>query len=231
MLVPVKDLNSASEIYRHVKELKRKMAQSEAAAKLAISKAEAMRLRRMSEAEAERERRRLAELEERKRLEKEAWERAVEKAAKEMEARVQEHIEKMRESGMEPDADAVREAMRPKLTPLKYLRQLCDEAGFSVLAVVGHGRPAKLVEARQEMIWKVRRKFPELSYPQLGALFNRDHTTAMYAVRKVEAKVRGDGWTWRRGASIRDPYKHEIVYGISAQNTAPRVAVGAQISD
>ena len=202
MLVPVKDLNSASEIYRHVKELKRKMAQSEAAAKLAISKAEALRLRRMSEAEAERERRRLVQLEERKRLEKEAWERVFDKAEKAMEAHIQTVVAKAEQDGKTVSPDEVREMLLYKETPAKFVIRRCDELGMEPGIVLGHGRSAHIVKIRHMLIWETHKQFPNLSYPQLGTLFGgRDHTSIMYACKKMEFERQGK--KFRRGMSIK----------------------------
>lgn len=202
MLVPVKEFNRAEDVYRHVKELKRKMEQSEAAAKLAISKAEALRLRRMSDAEAERERRRLVQLEERKRLEKEAWERAFEKADKAMEAHIEIVVAKAEEGGNTVSPDEVREMLLYKETPAKFVIRRCEELGMGPGIVLGHGQSAHIVKIRHMLIWETHKQFPNLSYPQLGTLFGgRDHTSIMYACKKIEFERQGK--KFRRGMSIK----------------------------
>jgi chromosomal replication initiation ATPase DnaA len=34
--------------------------------------------------------------------------------------------------------------------------------------------------------YEVRRQRPHLSFPEIGRIFNRDHTTAIYGIAKVE---------------------------------------------
>jgi chromosomal replication initiator protein len=43
--------------------------------------------------------------------------------------------------------------------------------------------------ARQIAVWICHEKFPEMSYPDLGVVFNRDHTTIMSSVRKMGAEI------------------------------------------
>lgn len=66
-----------------------------------------------------------------------------------------------------------------------------------VLTEIGHGLPegsitgtsrkVPVVKARFEAIAKVREARPDLSLPALGRIFRRDHTTILYALRKVGA--------------------------------------------
>lgn len=55
--------------------------------------------------------------------------------------------------------------------------------------VIGKSRAGvQLVEARQAIVWLLRQRF-RLSYPQLGRLLDRDHTTMMASDRKVARAV------------------------------------------
>ena len=67
---------------------------------------------------------------------------------------------------------------------------LHDFPGISYAQVVGPGRSLQIVEARHTCILAVHRARPDLSFPQLGAIFGgRDHTTILFAVRKMEARL------------------------------------------
>lgn len=71
-----------------------------------------------------------------------------------------------------------------------YLRKRCDEIGvdLSDLAMEGHQR--KFAAPRQLLMWELR-TILGMSFPRIGRIFDRDHTTVMYAVRKIEAQRGG----------------------------------------
>lgn len=67
---------------------------------------------------------------------------------------------------------------------------LRDFPGITYAQVMGPGRSVPVVEARHTCILAVHRARPDLSFPQLGAIFGgRDHTTILFAVRKMEARL------------------------------------------
>lgn len=67
---------------------------------------------------------------------------------------------------------------------------LRDFPGITYAQVMGPGRSMPIVEARHTCILAVHRARPDLSFPQLGAIFGgRDHTTILFAVRKMEARL------------------------------------------
>jgi chromosomal replication initiator protein len=60
---------------------------------------------------------------------------------------------------------------------------------FDVEQITGGSRRRPLVDARQVAMY-VTRGMTDLSYPDIGKAFgNRDHTTVMHAVRKIEARM------------------------------------------
>jgi len=67
---------------------------------------------------------------------------------------------------------------------------LRDFPGITYAQVMGPGRSNKIVEARHTCILAVHKARPDMSFPQLGAIFGgRDHTTILFAVRKMEARL------------------------------------------
>ena len=78
----------------------------------------------------------------------------------------------------------------------KLIRQTSNKDARAVMArvalemdvriedLLGPRRSAKLVEARHKAIIAVALERPKLSLPQIGKLFNRDHTTIMHALQK-----------------------------------------------
>ena len=66
---------------------------------------------------------------------------------------------------------------------------VCVELGISREALVGKGRDATTVKARQ-MAMYLARAHCGLSYPDLASAFGRrDHTTALHSVRRVETRL------------------------------------------
>ncbi|SCB30431.1 helix-turn-helix domain-containing protein [Rhizobium lusitanum] len=71
-----------------------------------------------------------------------------------------------------------------------YLKDRCIEIGMAYSKVVGGRVLHEIVAVRHQLIWEIYDKFP-LSLPQIGRMFGgRDHTSILYAVRKVEAKMK-----------------------------------------
>jgi chromosomal replication initiator protein len=69
-------------------------------------------------------------------------------------------------------------------TPADHTRAMIADVarrhGLTYRDVVGPCRDQRTVRARREAIALVRQAKPHLSYPQLGRLFGRDHTTILH---------------------------------------------------
>jgi chromosomal replication initiator protein len=61
--------------------------------------------------------------------------------------------------------------------------------GVSVEALTAEGRSQSVADARALAMWIVRRTFG-YSYPELGRIFGRHHSTCITAVQKVERALR-----------------------------------------
>ena len=61
--------------------------------------------------------------------------------------------------------------------------------GLTPGEIAGARRNTKVVRARHEAMWIAKELHPHLSYPVLGRIFNRDHTTVLHALRKYEARM------------------------------------------
>lgn len=75
------------------------------------------------------------------------------------------------------------------LAPDRVLCAVAASSGVSVSAILGSSKRADIVLARQVAMWLVRDR-TDWSYPQIGAMFDRDHTTVMHAVRKIDNALR-----------------------------------------
>lgn len=83
-------------------------------------------------------------------------------------------------------------ASKPAKEPVTCNRVMSAAAelfGFTVDQIISANRRRPLVEARQ-MAMYVTRNATDLSYPEIGRAFgNRDHTTVIHAVRKIEGQM------------------------------------------
>jgi hypothetical protein len=76
---------------------------------------------------------------------------------------------------------------------LEIIEEVSQQTGVSVGEILGPRRAPNLVAARHLAMWRVHKRLPHYSLPRIGRLFRRDHTTILYAVRKIEARAsRGD---------------------------------------
>jgi chromosomal replication initiation ATPase DnaA len=73
------------------------------------------------------------------------------------------------------------------LTPAAVLKAVSLHYGVPVVALKGRRRTAQIANARHVAMYLLRTMSIELSYPEIGRLFgNRDHTTAMHGVGRIE---------------------------------------------
>lgn len=85
------------------------------------------------------------------------------------------------------DAHVIEWRNRMANPPKAYLKDRCRELGIPYAVMVGKDRRREISDARQLLIWEMHNKFG-MSFPALGRVFGgRDHTTCLYAVRKIEA--------------------------------------------
>lgn len=88
------------------------------------------------------------------------------------------------------------------ISPIEIIASIADFYGFSPLEIQGASRKRPLVEARQVAMY-VFRELTNLSFPAIGKEFgNRDHTTVMHAVSKVEAAMGEDRETYNRVTAL-----------------------------
>ena len=72
---------------------------------------------------------------------------------------------------------------------MAILRRWAREAGCSVEDILGPSRDPFLVRTRHQAMHEVRKK-TGASFPVIGRIFNRDHSSVIHAVKKVDAQLR-----------------------------------------
>jgi hypothetical protein len=69
----------------------------------------------------------------------------------------------------------------------EYIACHAARLGFTYGDVIGTSRMRDVTLARQIIMWLVRKNYPQKSFPDIGRAFgDRDHTTVLHAVRKIE---------------------------------------------
>lgn len=71
---------------------------------------------------------------------------------------------------------------------LAYLWDRCREIGVDWLDIKSRSRAHRLIGPRHLLIWETKTNYPELSFPQIGRFFDLDHSTCIYAFRKIEGQ-------------------------------------------
>lgn len=133
---------------------------------------------------------------------KKVWkERRERKAREEAEQRRQKSQSPQPELIRRPTAEEVRARFRviegsegmPRPAGLDIIKQVCEAHNVPVAYVLGKSRNRAIVDARQAAMAAVYQLRPDMSCPQIGKLFNRDHTTVLYAIVKLGVHVSQTG--------------------------------------
>lgn len=77
-----------------------------------------------------------------------------------------------------------------KFAPFKLASLLAKQHGFSMAEIRSERRDGAIVKARHIIMRTIRDKFPTMSWPQLGLLFNREHSTVIFACQDEEKRAR-----------------------------------------
>jgi chromosomal replication initiator protein len=80
---------------------------------------------------------------------------------------------------------------KPRISCDDVLRFTCEQFGVTPKDVKGRKRIARHVEPRKVAMF-LSRKYTSASYPELGAFFERDHTTILSAVSSIDRALRSD---------------------------------------
>ena len=86
-------------------------------------------------------------------------------------------------------------------TPSLIISQVCKFYSVDEVALRGTQRTRGITEARQMAMYLVR-KLTNLSLPDIGNEFNRDHATVLHGIRKVEASLKSGDATMQN--NVRD---------------------------
>lgn len=71
----------------------------------------------------------------------------------------------------------------------RYVFTRCIELGANFNDVIGPTRHSELIPVRHLLMWELRYKLaPQPTFPEIGLVFKRDHTSVLHAVKKVETK-------------------------------------------
>ncbi len=82
-------------------------------------------------------------------------------------------------------ARLVETAMNPARV---HIKDRCRELGVPFEVMIGSDRRKKTAQLRHVLMWEIHQLFG-LSFPAIGRLFGgRDHTTCLYAIRKIETQ-------------------------------------------
>ncbi|HEY64038.1 MAG TPA: chromosomal replication initiator protein DnaA [Caldilineae bacterium] len=101
---------------------------------------------------------------------------------------------------------AVLEDLQPaqmEIPPEQLIAQVAQFFGLSAEQLTGRGRNKEVSLARQMLMYLLRNDY-DFSYPQIGHLLNRDHTTVMHGVEKMRELIETDDAVHRRMMALRE---------------------------
>lgn len=71
-----------------------------------------------------------------------------------------------------------------------HIRARCEQLGLSFDKVTGATRVKTVVRARDMIMYEIKYEVdPTISWPRLGRLFHRDHSSAIYSVLRHRARL------------------------------------------
>lgn len=91
-------------------------------------------------------------------------------------------------------------SLLPKF-PEQAIEHLSTRYGYSYSRVVGNRRHSKLSLVRHVCCWVLRYGY-DLSFPEIGRILKKDHTSVIYGVRKVDSAWGGDAMS--RAGKLED---------------------------
>jgi Bacterial dnaA protein helix-turn-helix len=68
------------------------------------------------------------------------------------------------------------------------IQEVGDQYGYSVEEIISQRRHHDILPVRAEAIWRVYSERVDMTTPQIGKVFNRDHSTIIHTVKKRRAK-------------------------------------------
>jgi len=100
-----------------------------------------------------------------------------------------------------------------RLTPAAEIRAIVERCAtgtnVTYAEVMGRSRAKPVVRVRHAAIAATVQRFPWMTYPQLGRVFDRDHSTIMTALKKLGAlpeRCKAGGWASSLKARTYGPH-------------------------
>ena len=90
----------------------------------------------------------------------------------------------------EPEPDLVPEPKAPVERDFRkrIIAECAEEFGITVKDILGNSRVNHIVMARRKAAWIFYQR-GTMSYPQIGRLLNKDHSTIIHAVKKYQQSL------------------------------------------
>lgn len=91
------------------------------------------------------------------------------------------------------------------------IADVVKEFGYPIDAIMGRSRHQPLALARHVAMYLLRHVFdPPLSYPHIGRVFGRDHTSIIAAERKIMTLVVTGRGAGRRVSELERLWRHNL---------------------
>lgn len=118
-----------------------------------------------------------------RRARREAWERAIQAERTKREAKRRKLLERIENVRKALAADVVTVPRRVPVNDL--LATFCFENKVTIEQLRAHNRQVALTILRDKAIRLVRDARPDMSLPAIGRVFDRDHTTIIWSLKKT----------------------------------------------
>lgn len=82
------------------------------------------------------------------------------------------------------------ENLKCRKTAREICEEICEKHGITFLDLISPSRPARLVNARREAVYRIRSE-TLCSFPMIGRILKRDHSTCVHSYYKYVRGMEG----------------------------------------
>lgn len=100
-------------------------------------------------------------------------------------------------------ASEISASQKRSITPTHIIKKVAKFFHLKSEELLGNSRRSEIVKPRQMAIYLMRKE-ANLSYPSIGGVFKKDHSTIMHSYSKIKDLIRRDESALREVNSVRD---------------------------
>lgn len=115
--------------------------------------------------------------------------------------------------------DPAKKVVTKKMMIEREIERIANKHGVTIDEIMGDGRTRRVAYARQEIYFELYTHF-EMSFPRVGKVMGRDHSTVLYGMKKHCLRYDLDYERFQRPASVHPDKKRYVHKPLSSADYA-----------